>query len=986
MKRFLAITALVLLSFTGAWAQKISVVLKDKATGEAVPFATVSIIKEGEQKGFKYMLSDPEGKVTFEKIPSGSYTVKAELMGYKTFTKAVKVAKADLDLGAINMDIDAQSLEAASVSDVGNPIIIKKDTVEYNASSFLTSDNDMLENLLKKLPGFEVASDGSVTVGGQTITKITIDGKTFFLDDPALATKNIPAKIVKKVKVVEKKSDQALFTGIDDGEEETIIDLSLKPGMMKGLFGNVMAGGGHDVPPSGADPGDWRWQGAAMVGHFTENQQISVILNGNNTNNRGFNDMAGSMMRSMRGGGGGMGRGGGGWGQDNGITTSWMGGINGAWSLCDGRMDLGGNYLYNGSNTYVEERSTKETFKDDGSSLIYNSDGYSRNRSDGHRFGVRLDHKFSDATSILFQPQFSFGRGSFDDFSADTTLTKNVDGSREIANKGFTRNLGQNQSLSASGFLLFRQRLGKPGRTISTMFRYDISKNTLDGFNHSSSTATGADPEMVNQRFDRLSTGTNLSGRLVYTEPLGGDFYMEASYSYGWNRNISDKFTYNSGSYTDPQAYNPVGETKDDTYSNSISNMYQNHSAGVNFQYQKGKTRAQIGASYQPTITDNVTNGKTYHSLVHNWSPQAMVFYEFNDNSNIRLFYRGRSGQPSTSQLMPVPDNSNPLHISLGNPYLKPYFSHSLNGRFGYTDKETFFSIRGHIRASLTQNSITNTQWYTDSGVQYSMPVNGATTGNMSVGAFLNSPIAKSKFSISARTNFSFNASGSYVGKAAKSAEFTAAYYDFEKATFDYDAFNNDFYGSGATRNFGDYFEYSSTKSLGYTQYLRGTFRNDFLEFNLSGQTRMNKPWYSLKNAKANTTWNSSVQASGQYDAPFGLGIKADFSYNWYRGYTTAQPDEYILNAEISQLVWKKQMTIAIKAYDILNQAKNLTVSDTDNYHQEIRNNTLGRYIILSLTYRFGNFGKAGQMMRGGPGGHGPGGPGGPGGPMGPRR
>ena len=247
MKRFLAITAFVLLSFTGAWAQKISAVLKDKATGEAVPFATVSIIKEGEQKGFKYMLSDPEGKVTFEKIPSGSYTVKAELMGYKTFTKAVKVAKADLDLGAINMDIDAQALEAASVSDVGNPIIIKKDTVEYNASSFLTSDNDMLENLLKKLPGFEVASDGSVTVGGQTITKITIDGKTFFLDDPQVASKNLPAKLINKLKVIKKKSEQAEFTGIDDGEEEHVIDLSVKPGMMNGWMGNVTGGLGADV-------------------------------------------------------------------------------------------------------------------------------------------------------------------------------------------------------------------------------------------------------------------------------------------------------------------------------------------------------------------------------------------------------------------------------------------------------------------------------------------------------------------------------------------------------------------------------------------------------------------------------------------------------------------------------------------------------------------------------------------------------------------
>ena len=404
MKKIIALLCGLILmsafSFTGsAQSRSVSLVLKDKSTGEPVAYATVSLTKSGEKTPYKYVLTDDGGKAVIDKVAAGSYTVKAELLGYKEYTRDITVKEA-VNLGEVEMAPDTRMLDAASVTATGNPIIIKKDTVEYNASSFKTTDNDVLEDLLKKLPGVEVGEDGSVTANGQTISKITIDGKTFFLDDPSLASKNIPAKIVEKVKVVQKKSEQAQFTGIDDGQEETVIDLSIQKGMMNGLFGNVMAGGGHDWLEKSsselADNGDWRYQGAAFIGRFTEKSQLSIILNANNTNNRGFNDVSGSMMGSMRGGG--MGRGSGGWGSSNGITSSWMGGINGAWDLCDDKMDLGANYLYNNTQKDVLEKSSKTTYLDDGSQLIYNTDGASANNSQGHRFGVRLEHKFSDNT------------------------------------------------------------------------------------------------------------------------------------------------------------------------------------------------------------------------------------------------------------------------------------------------------------------------------------------------------------------------------------------------------------------------------------------------------------------------------------------------------------------------------------------------------------------------------------------------------------
>ena len=973
--RMFAVSVLLLTGFSAYAQNSFTVKLKlvDDKTSEPVSFATASLTVKGQTTAEKYVLTDAEGNASLAKVKKGTYVFKAELMGYKSHEQEVTVDK-NVDLGVIKMSEDVKVLDAASVSAVGNPIVVKKDTIEYSASSFKTSDNDMLEELLKKLPGVEVEADGSITANGETITKIMIDGKSFFLDDPQLASKNIPAKLIEKVKVVEKKSDQALFTGIDDGDEETVIDLSLKPGMMEGWFGNIMGGGGHDVPGAGSDMNDTRYQGAAMIGRFTDKSQISVILNGNNTNNRGFNDMSGSMMQGMRGGGGGMGRGMGGWGRGNGIATSWMGGLNGTFDLFDGDMELAGNYMHSGNIRNVIEESSRITYLDDGSRLLNDQNGTNQTRSQGHRLGMRLEHKFSENTSILFEPRVNFGKGSFTEFSDFQTYTER-DGVKHLTNDGYTSNTGDNDNWQASGFLLLRQRLGKPGRTLSANIRFSFSNNELNGFNQSLTRVTevGSDTpkdEIVNQLFDQNSRSSSLSGRVVYTEPITQYFFFEANYQYSWSRNTSDKDTYNSGSdRMDDNGmliYNHQGQTIDDRYSNNILNRSITQRAGINFSYQKEKFRAQLGVAANPTDTYNETTGHdAYHNKVVNWSPQAMLNYEFSDNAHVRFFYFGRSAQPSTSQLLPVPDNSNPLNISLGNPNLDPYFNHSIRGMYGYTNKETFTSVHTRFGASLVDNAITNAQWYDPAGVQYSIPVNGPGTGSADLRVMVNSPLGTdSGFSIFSMTFGRYNQSTSYIGKGSLESD---KYYDAANASFDYAKFNADFPDLGAS----DLFVNNKIQTMSFTQRLRLTYRNDFVELTLGGRTRMSKSWYTMENSNLQATWNNQVDGSMNWTIPGGINLIADVDYNWYNGYTTPQEDEIILNAEITKLLFKDKFTLALKAYDILGQSKNLSVTDASNYHQETRNNTLGRYIILSLTYRFGNFG-------GMPGGHG--------GPMGPRR
>ena len=663
-----------------------------------------------------------------------------------------------------------------------------------------------------------------------------------------------------------------------------------------------------------------------------------------------------------------------------------MGGLNGAFDLFDGDMELAGNYLYNGSDRYVEEESSKTTFMEDGSHMITDNKGNSTNASQGHRFGIRLDHEFNESTSILFEPQFNFGAGNYSERSDFSTRTaRGVD--TTFTNQGFNDNRGDNQNWSTSGRFLFRQRLGKAGRTFSANIDYNFSNNEMTGLNQSL-TQTDFDQngqfdnEIVNQRFDQLSKNSSLSGRLVYTEPLAKTLFLEASYQYSWNVSKSSKDTYNSGSDvfdTSHMIYNPEGEVYDPTYSSSILNRYINQRAGLTLSWQKEKINAQVGAQINPTNTHNETNGESYDSKVINWSPEARIRYMFNDNSNLMVNYNGRSSQPSTSQLMPVPDNTNPLNISLGNPYLQPYFTHNMRANFRYTNRETFTSVNASLNGGLVQNSITNAQWYDQAGTQYSIPVNSSGNGNVNARVMVNSPIGMSNFSIMSSTNGRYNQSLSYIGTGSLAAD---KYYDPANAEFNYELFHKDFPDLDNT----DAFTRNKIQTMGITQMLRLTYRNDFVELVAGGRTNMSKSWYTMNAANQKATWNNNVSFEMNWTLPFGMNIISDLNYNWYNGYTTQQEPEFILNAEITQLLFNKTCTLALRAYDLLNQAKNLSVTDASNYHQEVRNNTLGRYVVISFTYRFGTFGggrRGHGGMRGGPGG-GPMGGGMRGGMMGP--
>ena len=970
MKYLYKAAFLIVLLISGvlnAQAQNYSLKIKlvDKSNGEPVGYATVAVTPDGKTEVFKYTQSDDQGAAEIKGIPAGKYKVAAILMGYDNYEEVIDINK-DVDLGTKQMNVQANFLKGATVSDVGNPITVKKDTITHNVTLIKSADNDVLEDLLKKLPGIEVSSDGSITANGKSISKIQIDGKQFFLDDPSIASKNLPANIIERISVVDKKSEQAEFTGIDDGEEETVLDLGIRKGMMNGWFGNVMGGGGYDLQGKGAinDP---RYQAAAMVANFTESKQLAFIGNANNTNNRGFNDMAAGAMGGMRGGGmrGGQGGMGGGWG-GNGISSSYMAGFNGGYTWND-KSEIVGNAMFNGNERYVEEKTSRQTFQKDGSTLYADDDGFTRTSTYGVRAGARADWKVSKNTSLLFEPNFNLGWGDFEDRSTFST-DKGVNGNIDKVNDGNSASFGDSHSQRANGRILWRQRLGKPGRTISVNARYGLNNSDMEGYNQSvtrtynrigDSYINGepvywSDSTVIDQKYITESKSTSANGRVSYTEPLGKNFYLEANYSYNYSKNTSVKNTYDkdgAGNYS----------VRDEYYSSDISNQVHRHNAGINFRKQEEKYNITVGASLQPQTTINQTKrggiDTTLTLKVLNWSPNARIDFNFSDYRMLRLNYRGQSTQPSLTQMMPVPDNSNPQRVTLGNMGLNPSFSHNFFMMFNNTNMKTYASFNANVNFSYRTNNIVNASWYDGNGVQYTVPMNndkGAWSGRVFM--MYNTPIGKSRFSFMTFTNANYSTGVSLVGDTGIDATDSKSYLNIANYT------------------------QNGTQTLGVGENLRLVYRDDIVEASVGGGTRYSQSWYTISN-NVPATWTSNVEGRFIAKVPDVINVSTDARYTFYNGYNAGYNDPRLVwNAEISKQIFKNRFTLAVKVYDILNQSRNTYRQTTDNYVQDIQNNTLGRYIMASLTYRFGTFGgqRGDRRGPGGPGfgpGRGPGGP-----------
>lgn len=944
--------------------------LVDTITREPAAYAAVMLYPEGDTTAQYYALAGLDGKARFERVGYGKYTLKAELMGYEDLVRKITVDKGNINLGTVALKEDFQMLQGATISAVGNAITIKQDTIEYTATSFKVKDNAVLIDLLKKLPGIEVGSDGSITAQGETIKKITLNGKTFFLDDPSLATENIPVSVIEKVKVIDKKSEQAQFTGIEDDDTEKIIDVSTYKGMFDGWFGNLSGGAGSDWRTLSGDDkfnlsNDFRYQGNGIIGRFNETDQLAFVGNGNNTNNRmGF------------------GGGGGGWGGNRGINDEWMAGVNyGTTRVKDLEANVSAEYSKRKSDVQSEERKT--TYVNDGDDMLTNSSSKSFSNTDMVEAGAELRYT-PERTRIIFRPRFNYEHGIKNSSKESETGSEIIPN----LNESHSYSYGVTDSKTADGFFMVGQRIGqRAGRTISLRGRYSFSDSKTDGKEFSDTKYSAKDDNKIDQYSHTDSKRMSLNGNLEYTEPIADSWFFTAEYALNYSHDNSVKDTYDYydmskhttantdfvNTVKDADEYN----IKNDYYSSSVENTFMTHRIGVNMNLQKDKNYLQFGATFQPTYNEThttkfgVTSSVGEGEWLFNWSPEIRARYTFSPTTNLRANYNGRSSQPSTARMQPILDVSNPTAISTGNAYLLPSFTHDANLRFATNNKYTFSSLNVDMRFNYGLNSVVTASWYDRDGVSYSIPVNSKKPSTSISGNIIyNTPIARSEFSISSFTRASFTRAISYQNTVAREG--------LKADTFVYEDFMQEFWGSQAGERFytgQSGFAESRTTAYGLVEDLSLRYNGDKLSASLGGNIRYNNALYSLNTTADKHTLDNSISGSFIWTLFNVLELSSDARYTFYRGYTSGYNDpELVWNAGMS--VRMGSFSLAANIYDILEQSKSISRTTSENYLLDSWSNRLGRYFIFKLTYTFGTF-KGPRGGRGGFGGFGGGGFGG---------
>ena len=912
MKKFLLLAA-VLGFFCPLFshATVINGILLDSQDTTALIEATVKLLANSKDSTMiKGTTTNLDGVFNIKGVKPGHYLLRFSYLGYNDVIKHVTVGAdgRDVNMGVVTMDPNTIMLKEAVVVGVKTAITVKEDTVEFNADSYKTQANAVVEDLLKRLPGVEVGTDGKITANGKEVKKILIDGKEFFSDDPTVASKNIPADMINKLQVIDRKSDLARLTGVDDGDDETVINLTVKKGMNNGWFGTVNAGYGTDD----------RYAGNVMINHFRDGNQFTILGGGNNVNNLGFGD--GASGRFQRFGG------------DRGVTTSQYAGINfNIGSKDDDHFRVGGDVMYSHSDRDTRTSTARQNLFTDSVSY-YDANTAARDKGHNLRGDFRIKWEVDSNNTIDFRPNFSFNFNKSE--RGDSSFTRAGDPARTDVNRSLSNFFNDGKSYEWGARLIYNHKSSmRPGRSQSLMLNYQYSNVHEDGDTYTDNTyyLLPEKNELIDQTANNRRKTHNVMGRISWTEPIGdvkNARFLEFSYRGNYRFTTSDKMVYDN----ERDGAWPSGTVTDyewnEGLSNSFRNTFYNQEFSAGFRQVRKAYNLNVGLSVNSAMSKSKDLINSARDIAARWAwsvaPYARFRYKFTDTRNINFNYRMRANQPSIAQLQPVADESNPLNIVIGNPELKATFNHNINLRFGDFAQGAQRSIMAMMNVDFTQNSIVSTTTYDEL-------TGGRVTSYVNVNGVWNA-MAMNLLS------FPFGASKVWY--------FTSHMFTRYSVT---KGFNN----GNENR--------SNTWMINYSPGL--AFRNSVFDIEL-------RPRYSFQTT-ANTvttannrnihTWGGMFNAT--YSAPFGLVVGTDLRYSTTTGYSAGyNSDQWIWNGSLAyQFLRDKQAAVTVSVYDILGQQKNIFRNVTANYIEDAIYNSLGRYGMVTFTYRFTTFKKGEQ-------------------------
>ena len=921
--------------------------LVDATTKKPVSSATVVIWlqRDTAENEVKSAVTDASGNFMLDGIANDSFIVEISSIGYQKLKRPVIVGDSLRDMGMLSFTKKGTDLEDVTIIAKEPAVVMKGDTTQFSASQYKVNPDATTEDLIKKMPSITVAKDGTVTAQGETVKKVTVDGKDFFGDDASAALKNLPSEVVDKIQVYDRLSDQAQLTGFDDGNSVKAINIVTKSGIKNGQFGRVFAGYGTDD----------RYAAGGNMSFFHGNRRISLVGNFNNTNQQNFGsqDLLGLTTSGGKGGGGGRGGGGGNTnnftvGQTPGISKTNAFGINYSNQLGK-KLTIAGSYFFNSSDNTNESLTSTETFSTPKNLYTtQKTDAITKNIN--NRINLRLEYKIDSNNSLFIIPSINFQNNNSNNVSA----LQNFYGAGDSVNTSLSKNIADKQGFNIRNNIMFRHSFAKKGRSISIGLNTTYTKNdgnSITNAQYRFFDSTLVTDSLQQQSYDNTTHGHTIGGSVAYTEPIGKKGQLQINYNPSVQKNHADQQTYSF----DGQKYSLF----DSALSNKFDNTVTTNNAGLNYHYSKNREdQLSFGANFQTSKLESQRIFPTASSVNQSFTnilPNLMWRKKISANSNIRVFYRASVNFPSVTQLQDVVNLTDPLRVSSGNPFLKQSYTNLLSGRYTFINTKTSHSFFANIFLTTASNYISNAIYIAqkdsiiqqgiklNKGSQFTKPVNLDGYKSLSTFFTYSMPVTFIKTVINVNAGFAYSKLPGMVNYTTTNT-------------------NNYVYNTGIV--------FASNIS-------------EYVDFNLSYNASFNNAQTTSSTSSNSNYVNQTAGLQMNLLDKKGWFINNDISGQSYSGLTGGYNQSFWLwNAAIGKKFLAKHAgELKLTVFDLLKQNQSIVRTVTGAYIEDAQTQVLQQYFMLTFTYSLRNFGVAAKSTNGNFRNRGMNGPGGPDGP-----
>lgn len=891
-------------------SREVSGVVHD-TTGTAIIGAIVTLAPITGAADTLRSRTDQDGRFIFKGVAPSQFIIFVRSLGYnevrirslndEAATRIVLGTPIILREGTVMLD--------QVVINGAPPVVIKQDTIEYSADAFKLKENAVAEDLLKRLDGVEVDRNGNVTAQGKPITKVRVNGEDYFGGDPKTATKNLPVNVIDKVQLVDDYGDQANFTGVKDGDPETIINITTKPSTSSGIIANATVGGGSDS----------RYQLSGFGNHIDGERNIGVTANLNNNGAQiggaGFGGRGGpsSVTRvNISGGSGSFGAGTGGGNEGNvGITTLSSIGVNysNRWSP---KLVVTGGYYFNSNDNNTISNILSEYATSMGT-VFGSTDADINTDSRSHNLNARIQYAIGPKDQLVISPSVGFTTsGSNQVRSSLQNGAIRQDQTTNSHNKLTTPSIGGN--------ILYNHRFEKPGRNYSLNVgaRSNGVDNTDDNINwiRYYTAGTGAlEKDSLDHRLNQIENSTLLTAvRFIYSEPLSETSRLQFSYNMNYNRYDNSRTT----SYADPSG----SQTAIDSLSNAFDYSFASHQLGINYAYKTPADELSVGFTANPAYLSGQSDApKTTISRSNFFlAPILRYTHTYSRTRNIQVTYTSRASEPTFMQLQPVRDESDPQRPVVGNPNLNSSFSHTVSANYNASDPKKHRSFLLRLQGLvISDRVVSNVILVPDAYGSFKREIrylNADGTYSYSGNYSWQQSFADRQYTLRLNGNAGYNRNVAFAdGMRNIAGEWNARQ------------------GIGLQINPGSWLEFTSNFAYQYAT----------IDYTLPTSTDIKIHTYSI-DVDANVYFLGNRSLIWRFN-----GIK-----NFNTGYSgVLNVNPLVLNASIEKAFLKhRTATLKVQVFDLLNQANNIRRNITENGFADISTNRLTQYFMLTLTMR----------------------------------